>query len=287
MEEEAVRGKLSGIFLILGTGAVAVSVVFFVSNEEKRREVEGTYEALRETYYREESPHKLPEREICREEGSVEGEENSPAGGESPWLPEEKSSPEEAAADRVVDWEGLQAWSPRITGWLEIPGTALSYPVVQGEDNTFYLHHSIDGEESEYGAIFLGAEHREDFSDSCSFIYGHNMLDGEMFALLNQYESPEFAVEHPVFCLDTPYGERVYQIFSVEQARVGGRSFGYEYSLGGEDYQEQLLYLKEASLYPIDAVLDRDASMVTLVTCNRRLEEEVRLAVHGILVSSQ
>ena len=38
-----------------------------------------------------------------------------------------------------VELEPLQAASKAVTGWICIPDTKLSYPLVQGKDNAYYL----------------------------------------------------------------------------------------------------------------------------------------------------
>ena len=45
-----------------------------------------------------------------------------------------------------IDFEGLQAVNPDVIAWIDIPGLSVSYPVVQGNDNAYYLHHLITGE---------------------------------------------------------------------------------------------------------------------------------------------
>ena len=44
-----------------------------------------------------------------------------------------------------IDFEGLQAVNPDVIAWIDIPGLSISYPVVQGTDNAYYLHHLFTG----------------------------------------------------------------------------------------------------------------------------------------------
>ena len=74
----------------------------------------------------------------------------------------------------------------------------------------------------------------------------------------------------------------VYDIFSVEQAGEGGAAFEYGYDLDSPSYQRQLAALKRNSMYETGIWPDAHKPMVTLITCNSRLDEEVRMAVHGI-----
>ncbi|HAM14838.1 MAG TPA: SrtB family sortase [Eggerthellaceae bacterium] len=89
----------------------------------------------------------------------------------------------------TVDWDALLAANPDTAAWLYIPNTVVNYPVVQGQDNDHYLYYDFDGNQgwlAEYGAIFLDYRNKRDFSDPVSFIYGHHMNDGSMFASIAQ-----------------------------------------------------------------------------------------------------
>lgn len=84
-----------------------------------------------------------------------------------------------------VDWAALKAANPDTVAWVYIPGTKISYPVVQGTDNDYYLTHDFDGEAgwlANYGAVFMDYRNNPNWSDQCYFIYGHHMNDGSMFA---------------------------------------------------------------------------------------------------------
>ena len=37
-----------------------------------------------------------------------------------------------------VDFEGLKAQNTDVAAWIQIPALSVSYPVVQGKDNSFY-----------------------------------------------------------------------------------------------------------------------------------------------------
>lgn len=90
-----------------------------------------------------------------------------------------------ALSEVTVDWDALREVNPDTVGWIYIPNTAINYPVVQGEDNDHYLTYDFDGSEgwlAEYGAIFLDCRNDPLWKDAASFVYGHHMNDGSMFA---------------------------------------------------------------------------------------------------------
>ena len=44
-----------------------------------------------------------------------------------------------------VDFDALRQLNPDVTGWILLPGTRINYPIVQGEDNEYYLTCLFDG----------------------------------------------------------------------------------------------------------------------------------------------
>lgn len=92
-------------------------------------------------------------------------------------------------SEPVVDFAALQAENPEIVGWVQIPGTPVNYPVVQHDDNDYYLNHSFLGRDDEFGAIFMDYRSKPDLSGYTTVVYGHHLKNGNMFAKLADYSS--------------------------------------------------------------------------------------------------
>lgn len=107
-------------------------------------------------------------------------------------------------APYTVDFEALWAESENIVAWLYCEDTPINYPIVQGDDNEFYVEHLPDGTWNGVGTLFLDCVNEPDFSDFNSIIYGHNMLNDSMFGVLTDYYNQEYYEEHPVMYLMTP-----------------------------------------------------------------------------------
>ena len=88
-------------------------------------------------------------------------------------------------ADMPEEYRRLKADNPDVYGWIIVEGTDISYPILQNaEDNSFYLTHNAQKEESEEGAIFSENYNALDFSDFLTVLYGNCMDDGSMFGQL-------------------------------------------------------------------------------------------------------
>lgn len=165
-----------------------------------------------------------------------------------------------------IDLASLQEINPDGLGWIEIPGTNISYPIVQGTDNSYYLTHTFTGEENKSGSIFVEAMNSGDFSDLHTIIYGHNMKNGSMFANLKNYKKESYYQAHPYVYIDLADGSHCYQIFSCYEAATTDNVYTVGYS-ANDKYAEFLNGLVASSLYSTGVDVSIDDKVVTLSTC--------------------
>lgn len=119
--------------------------------------------------------------------------------------------------------------NPDVIAWIDIPGLSISYPVVQGTDNAYYLHHLFTGEYNSSGSIFTDCHNRPDFTDQNTILYGHNMKNGSMFGTLSHYQDQALWEASPYFCLYVPERWLKYQIFSCYAGYVGSEAYTYAF----------------------------------------------------------
>lgn len=125
--------------------------------------------------------------------------------------------------DLTVDWDALRAVNPDVIAWIYIPGTIVNYPVMYSGDDQTYLTRDFYGNEggwwmADYGAVFLSGMNDPTFSDANSLIYGHNLLNGSMFAdVAKLADNGEFNSHRTVYLL-TPQGN--YRLTSFALVNV-------------------------------------------------------------------
>lgn len=105
-----------------------------------------------------------------------------------------------------VDFAKLKTENPDIAGWLYCKGTPINYPVVQGSDNSEYLHKLFDGTKNFSGTLFIDVNSPKDMSGSNTIIYGHAMKNGSMFGMLAHYKKQDYYKKHPYMWYLTPNG---------------------------------------------------------------------------------
>lgn len=140
-----------------------------------------------------------------------------------------------------IDFGILKQINPDILAWLDIPGTSVSYPVVRGVDNTYYLDRGIRGQESSSGAIFMDVRNQPDLSDDNIIIYGHNMKNGSMFGQLRKFREKVFYENHPYIDLYLPDGVFRYAIYACyeESAEIGKFAVAFEDSAAQAEWMDE------------------------------------------------
>lgn len=127
-----------------------------------------------------------------------------------------------------VDWDKQLKKSPDMIGWVSVPGTKVSYPIVQASESDpgFYLNHNSRKDWSAWGCPYLAADRAEaGLLSSVPVIYGHHMNDNTMFSRLAEYTDKGFAKKHKKILVQTPEWRMV---LSVKGARVANASSEYE-----------------------------------------------------------
>lgn len=87
----------------------------------------------------------------------------------------------------VVDFSALKQLNSEIVGWIQIPDTAVNYPITKHSDNDYYLNHALDQSDNPYGCVFMDYRCDTYANDRTTIIYGHHLKNGEEFAKIADY----------------------------------------------------------------------------------------------------
>lgn len=99
---------------------------------------------------------------------------------------------EESPPPLLEKYAALHEENPDLAGWLSIEGMVIDYPVMQCEDDEYYLHHDFYGNDSKYGCLYVRGVADVNTPGTNFIIYGHNMKDGSMFGDLDLYRKESF-----------------------------------------------------------------------------------------------
>lgn len=181
----------------------------------------------------------------------------------------------------VVDFEALWEVNPDCVAWIFIEGTEINYPVVQGEDNSYYLKHMFEGTWNSSGCIFLDFRVAADLSDRHSIIYGHHMKNGTMFSGLTQYKKQEYYDVHPTAFLITPDANYQIELFTgyVADVKEDAWKVSFEFE---EDFHHWIDAISEKSCFESQVLVGEEDRIITLSTCSYEFDN-ARFVIHGVL----
>lgn len=168
-----------------------------------------------------------------------------------------RPAPQGSEAEAGRTFSELRELNADTVGWLELFGTHINYPVMQGADDLEYLNRDIFGYQTLSGSIYLSAENDGAFDDWYNIVYGHHMDNGAMFGDIEKYLDPEFFAAHSEGILQTAKGDYKIQtiacirtnayediIYQVQEAAESKYPALYDYikahSAGAEDLPESI-----------------------------------------------
>ena len=132
------------------------------------------------------------------------------------------------------------AVNPDTVAWLTIPDTVIDFPIVQCEDNSYYLSHGFDRSEYARGCPFLDYRNSSDFTDFNSIIYGHHIRGGQVFSGVEYYKEQAYFDAHPTGELILPYEKYTVEFFAC----VVVESDSFLYSVVHPGVSDRELYLE-------------------------------------------
>ncbi|MBQ8892249.1 MAG: class B sortase [Bacilli bacterium] len=153
-----------------------------------------------------------------------------------------------------------------VVGTIEIENTDYKVPIVQGNDNKFYLSHLPNKEYSIMGSIFL--DYRVNINASRKLlIYGHNSKIYDMpFKILENYYDIDYLNSHKYVDIKTKEKVKRYEIFSLYVATSDYKYMNVKFT--DSEYQEHVKYLQDKSMYEINTNLDYNDDILILQTCS-------------------
>ena len=190
--------------------------------------------------------------------------------------------------ERMIKIKKLQEENSDIVGWIEIEGTNINYPVLQGEDNEYYLTHNYKKEKSQKGSIFLSKDYDLKLPSDNLLIYGHNLISGQMFNNLLKYKDREFYEKHPNIRFTTAKEDLKFEIISAFYSKVFLKSeenvfryYNFVTAKSEKDYNNFVENAKKASIYDTNKEAEYGDRLITLVTCSYHVEDG-RFVVIGV-----
>lgn len=168
----------------------------------------------------------------------------------------------------VWDFDGMLKINPDSKGWIS-QGNQISYPILQGTDNEYYLEHTAYYSENKSGSIFIDHRCKDGLESRNCIIYGHDMLNNSMFGSLIQYSSKSYYDQNPTFDIYVGYKHYKYYVFAAYETPAIGDTYTYDFA-NDEEFHAYLEACWARKLYStnVESVSTED-KIITLSTCTR------------------
>ena len=177
--------------------------------------------------------------------------------------------------------------NPEVIGWISVDDTDISYPLLQTNDNNYYLTHNYKKEVSNYGSIYLHKNSVLSSEFSNLIVYGHNINSGsQMFSTLMNYKNKDFYQNHKTIRITTDSKEYIYTIFAVMKSKVYENNedvfkyYSYTDLTDKEKFNEYVSNCKKYQLYNTNVSAVYGNQIISLVTCEYS-QDNGRLIVLG------
>ncbi len=178
----------------------------------------------------------------------------------------------------------LHAVNEQIVGWISVEGTKINNPILQSDDNDYYLNRNFKGEFSRAGSVFM--DYRNDVTEMSrnTVIYGHAMKNDTMFGSLKKYLEQSYANDHSVIYVDTLYESYDIEVFAAYETTIDFYYIETDFD-SKEAYMDYIEEVQSRSSIAMPTTISPDDQLITLSTCNNSVQsKDKRFVVHGKLV---
>jgi len=192
-----------------------------------------------------------------------------------------KITPSKEETRYEIDFNSLKEKNEDTVAYIEVKNTNISYVVVRGYDNSYYLNHNFEKEWNVAGWIFGDYHNKFDETDKNLVIYGHETKDGSMFGTLNKVIAEEWYKnkENYEISLVTEQGNYTYQVFSVYS--IDPEDYYINTYFQGNEFEDFINTIHNRSIYDFSIDVTSKDKILTLSSC--LYEGRQRVVLHAKL----
>lgn len=185
-----------------------------------------------------------------------------------------------------VNFSSLLAKNNNTVGYIQVKNTIINYPVVQANDNKYYLKHSFDNKSNSAGWVFMDYRNQINELDDNTIIYGHHRKDGTLFGSLKNVLTTDWQNnrDNYIIYFSTLNENMLFQIFSIYTIKQESYYLITNFNNNIEK-QKWIDTMKKRNITKIDTEVNINDKFLTLSTCKNRRGE--RIVVHAKLIKMQ
>lgn len=168
-------------------------------------------------------------------------------------------------------------------GFLKVNNTNINYPVVQYNDNSYYLNHDFYKKKKVMGWVFLDYRNSHDSFDSNNIIYGHNMPNKTMFGSLSKVMTSSWRKNknNLIITYDTLTNNHKFKIFAIYKVDYTTDYLKTKFA-SKEEFDKFVNMIRGRSNFKSNEKVEYGDKILTLSTCADKGKK--RLVVHAVLM---
>ena len=181
-----------------------------------------------------------------------------------------------------INFEELKQKNSDTVAWLKVENTNIEFPIVQANNNSYYLTHNFDKKYNVAGWIFVDYKNKLDGTDRNIVVYGHNMRDNSMFGSLKDVITEEWYnnEENKYITFVTENDYQTYQVFSVYQIKTEDYYIKTEFK--NNEFTEFIDTITKRSKKDFGINVSKEDTLLTLSTCANN--NKYRVVLHSVRV---
>ena len=185
-----------------------------------------------------------------------------------------------------VDFNSLVEKNNDTVAFIHMKNTNINYPVVQTNNNDYYLTHAFDKSKNSAGWVFMDYRNNISNLNDNTVIYGHGRIDKTVFGSLKNSLNKSWQAnkENLAIWLSTKNQNLLFQIFSIYTIK----SENYYITTNFENTEKKQTWLntmKERNIAAIDNSVNINDKILTLSTCKNNSGD--RIVVQAKLIKRQ
>jgi len=171
----------------------------------------------------------------------------------------------------VWDYDKLLKYNSDALGYIRQESSRIQYPILQTDDNKYYLSHAADKSANANGAIFADCECTDGLQAWNCVIFGHNMWTDSMFGSLLNYEKKKYYKKNPTFDIYIGDDHYVYYVFAAYATSASADGDAYKTAFESEaEFEKWQSGCMAKSLYETNIkTLNAEDRIITLSTCTK------------------
>lgn len=176
-----------------------------------------------------------------------------------------------------VDFTELLKINPETVGWINVPDTNINYPIVQTNNNEYYLKHAFDRSRNSAGWIFADYRNNMKNFDFNTIVYGHGRIDTTMFGTLKKALKKEWYTKDSnlTIRLSTPTENTVWRVFSVYSTKAESYYLTTDFYGDTDSQQKYIDEMLRRSITDFQTPVTINDHILTLSTCQDNYDNRV------------